>query len=96
MSVGQNKEKNIPTFALRKWVNVGCAAKCVTSDLQSIYSSDRTTLFAGEAADCLNWAPEGNWKARTDLVLDNGVPDVLCELTNGLHVSVVFPVTSRI
>ena len=39
--------------------------------------------------------PEGGWKVRTDLVLDNGVPDVLCKPTNNLHVFVVFQVTGR-
>ena len=34
--------------------------------------------------------PENNRKIRTDLVLDDGVPDILRELAYGLHVFVVF------
>ena len=39
--------------------------------------------------------PDGNLKIRTDLVLNYGVPDILREPTYGLHVSVIFLVTSR-
>ena len=39
--------------------------------------------------------PENNRKIRTDLVLDDGVPDVLRELTYGLHVFAVFLGTLR-
>ena len=39
--------------------------------------------------------PEGNWKIRTDLVIDDGVPDVLRKPTYGLHVFVGFLGTLR-
>ena len=79
-----------PLWPCERWLISDVQSNVVTSDLQSIYGSVHTTRFADEPAGRINWASEGNWKTRTDLVFDDGVPDILREPTDGLHVFVVF------
>ena len=38
--------------------------------------------------------PESYWRIRTNLVFDNGIPDVSRELTHSLSICIIFLVTS--
>jgi hypothetical protein len=54
MGMGQSEEEIILTCILRKESASDVQSNVLTNDLQSIYSSGRTTPFVGGAAGSLN------------------------------------------